>query len=79
MIVDPKFHPKIIGRRGAVITKIRQEHDVQIQFTEKGSDKSDVIMITGLEENTLAAKEDILKIVQELVSLSWSLKKTFII
>lgn len=29
--VDPQYHPKIIGKRGAVITKIRSKYDVQIQ------------------------------------------------
>lgn len=33
--VDPKYHPKIIGRKGAVITQIRLEHDVNIQFPDK--------------------------------------------
>lgn len=33
--VDPKYHPKIIGRKGAVITQIRLEHDVNVQFPDK--------------------------------------------
>jgi polyribonucleotide nucleotidyltransferase len=66
--VDPDFHPKIIGKRGAVITKIRQDHDVQINFPKKGDPEEHVITITGYEKNTLAAKEDIMKIVNELVS-----------
>lgn len=33
--MDPKYHPKIIGRKGAVITQIRLEHDVSIQFPDK--------------------------------------------
>jgi polyribonucleotide nucleotidyltransferase len=66
--VDPDFHPKIIGKRGAVITKIRQDHDVQINFPKKGDPEEHVITITGYEQNTLAAKEDIMKIVNELVS-----------
>lgn len=32
--VDPKYHPKIIGRKGAVITQIRTEHEVNIQFPD---------------------------------------------
>lgn len=39
--VEPKYHPKIIGRKGAIITNIRTEHDVNIQFPEK-SDESQV-------------------------------------
>lgn len=34
--VNPEYHPKIIGRKGAVITKIRKDHDVQITFPRKG-------------------------------------------
>ena len=67
LTVDPKFHPKIIGRRGAVVTKIRQDHDVHVLFPDKASERPDLIVITGLEEKALAAKENILRIVQELV------------
>lgn len=41
MTVEPKYHPKIIGRKGAIITNIRTEHDVNIQFPEK-NDESQV-------------------------------------
>uniref|UniRef100_A0A8C5Z5X7 Vigilin n=1 Tax=Marmota marmota marmota TaxID=9994 RepID=A0A8C5Z5X7_MARMA len=66
--VDPKYHPKIIGRKGAVITQIRLEHDVNIQFPDKddGSQPQDQITITGYEKNTEAARNAILKIVGEL-------------
>ncbi|XP_023376853.1 vigilin [Pteropus vampyrus] len=66
--VDPKYHPKIIGRKGAVITQIRLEHDVSIQFPDKddGSQPQDQITITGYEKNTEAARDAILKIVGEL-------------
>ena len=33
--VDPMYHPKIIGKRGAVISKIRANHNVQIQFPDR--------------------------------------------
>uniref|UniRef100_A0A8C2F379 Vigilin n=1 Tax=Cyprinus carpio TaxID=7962 RepID=A0A8C2F379_CYPCA len=36
--VDPKYHPKIIGRKGAIITQIRNEHEVNIQFPEKNDE-----------------------------------------
>lgn len=34
--ISPTFHPKIIGKRGTVISKIRADHDVQINFPKKG-------------------------------------------
>lgn len=35
--MNPEYHPKIIGRRGAVITKLRDDFDVNIQLPKKGS------------------------------------------
>ena len=66
--VDPTYHPKIIGRKGAVISKIRADHDVNIQFPERG-DAQNIITITGYEQNATSAKQAILKIVEELVRL----------
>ncbi|CAI9616653.1 unnamed protein product [Staurois parvus] len=66
--VDPKFHPKIIGRKGAVISQIRTEHDVNIQFPDKNDENQfqEQITITGYERNTESAKEAILQIVGDL-------------
>nr|BAE20148.1 high density lipoprotein-binding protein vigilin [Anguilla japonica] len=64
--VDPKYHPKIIGRKGAIITQIRNEHDVNIQFPEKNDENQDQITITGYEQNTTAARAAIQTIVDEL-------------
>ncbi|XP_009875981.1 PREDICTED: LOW QUALITY PROTEIN: vigilin-like, partial [Apaloderma vittatum] len=68
VIVDPKYHPKIIGRKGAVITQIRTEHEVNIQFPDKDdeSQAQDQITITGYEKNAEAARDAIMKIVGEL-------------
>lgn len=33
--VPAKYHPKIVGRKGAVVSKIRERHLVQIQFPAK--------------------------------------------
>lgn len=57
--------PKIIGRRGAVINKIRANHGVQISFPRKedaGEDQS-TIRIQGYEDAAKAARDEILKIV----------------
>ncbi|XP_048844381.1 high density lipoprotein binding protein a [Brienomyrus brachyistius] len=64
--VDPKYHPKIIGRKGAIITQIRNEHDVNIQFPEKNDENQDQITITGYERNTISARGAIQAIVDEL-------------
>lgn len=61
--VEPDLHPKIIGRRGLVINKIRQDHDVQISFPRKEDAEDNVIRIQGYESAVKAARDDILKIV----------------
>ena len=67
--VPSSYHPKIIGRKGQVIQKIRTDHAVQIQFppVEAADSEADKITLTGYEHNCEAAKEAILKIVRELV------------
>jgi predicted PilT family ATPase len=63
--VEPELHPKIIGRRGAVINKIRASHGVQISFPRKedaGEDQS-TIRIQGYEDSAKAARDEILQIV----------------
>ncbi len=66
--VDPCYHPKIIGRKGAVISKIRSDNNVQIQFPSRDSERNDVITITGYEKDANSAKDDIMAIVKDLVS-----------
>jgi predicted PilT family ATPase len=66
--VDSKYHPNIIGKKGATINKIRDDHEVKIQLPDKDGPNADDITITGYEHQVSAAREDILKIVQELVS-----------
>ena len=61
-----------LGRKGAVISKLRDEHGVNIQVPPSGStedeEKSNQIRIIGYEQNCMEAKEAILAIIGELVS-----------
>ncbi|KAI1301765.1 Vigilin [Halotydeus destructor] len=71
--VAPDFHPKIIGRKGAVITKIRTKHDVQIQFPERSGDSAgdaSLITVVGYEKNALAARDEIMSLVGDLEALT---------
>lgn len=67
--IDPEYHPKIIGRGGAVIKKIRTDHDVQINFPRIGDNDENTITIIGFEKNANDAKDEIMKIVNELNEL----------
>eukprot|EP00095_Tigriopus_kingsejongensis_P007750 snap_masked-scaffold815_size93432-processed-gene-0.6 protein:Tk07750 transcript:snap_masked-scaffold815_size93432-processed-gene-0.6-mRNA-1 annotation:"Vigilin" len=66
--VNPEYHPKIIGRRGAAITQLRKDFDVNVQLPKKGAPDEHVITITGYESDALKAKDAILKVVGELNS-----------
>lgn len=66
--VDPEYKSKIIGRKGQVINKIRQDHNVQINLPRRGDERENVIKIIGYEDKAKAARDDILKIITELVS-----------
>lgn len=68
--VKSEFHPKIIGRKGAVVSKIRADHDVQINFPKQGDPESETITIIGYENNTQTAKEAIMKIINELTDMA---------
>lgn len=71
MRVDPKYHPKIIGRQGAVIKKLRTDHqDVNIQMPNRNDEEQDKIVIQGYEASANAARDAIQKIVDDLESLT---------
>ncbi|XP_053677123.1 vigilin [Anopheles nili] len=67
--VDPVYHQKIIGRRGVVINKIRANHDVQISFPKQDDPQNSIITIQGYEEKALAARDEILAMVDTLSSV----------
>uniref|UniRef100_A0A1Q3FI46 Putative vigilin n=1 Tax=Culex tarsalis TaxID=7177 RepID=A0A1Q3FI46_CULTA len=67
--IDPEYHPKIIGRRGAVVNKIRANHSVQISFPKVDDPQNNIITIQGYEANAHAARDEILGIVNELNSM----------
>lgn len=70
MNVPAEYHPKLIGRRGAVITKLRERHNVNIQVppsnTETDDETASQIRIIGYEKNCMEAKESIQDIIGNL-------------
>ncbi|OQR80388.1 vigilin-like [Tropilaelaps mercedesae] len=77
--VPARHHSKIVGRKGAVVMKLRNDYNVQIQLPAKGErgaaegvqddeagGSSNVITVTGYEHNAYAARDEILRMVQAL-------------
>ncbi|XP_017472709.1 PREDICTED: vigilin isoform X2 [Rhagoletis zephyria] len=67
--VDTQYHSKLIGRRGAVINKLRADHDVQISLPKRTDPDPRIITITGYQTNTEAARDAIMEIVGDLQDL----------
>jgi len=70
MNVAAEYHPKLIGRKGAVISKLREKYGVNINVPPSNSttdeEKSNQIKIIGYEQNCMEAKDAILGIIGEL-------------
>lgn len=67
--VDPEYHSKLIGRRGAVINKLRADHDVNISLPKRGEENQRIITITGYQAKAEAARDAIMEIVGDLQDL----------
>jgi len=66
LTVDHRHHPKIIGKKGVIINKIRDDYKVNVQFPGQNAQEQDLITISGYEKNTEEARDAIMKIVSEL-------------
>jgi len=70
MNVNSEYHPKLIGRKGAVIQKLREQHNVNIQVppssTAADEERSNQIRLIGYEQNCMQAKEAIDTIIRDL-------------
>jgi len=68
--VPSEYHPKLIGRRGAVISKLRDEHGVNIQVPPSNNatpedERANQIRLIGYEQNCIQCKEAIESIIRE--------------
>ncbi|EDW36399.1 GL17775 [Drosophila persimilis] len=61
--VDQEYHSKLIGRHGAVINKLRADHDVNISLPKRDDPNQRIISITGYQAKAEAARDAILEIV----------------
>ena len=67
--VNPEYHPKIIGRKGETIGKLRANHSVEVHLPKKGDAEENIITIRGYEDNVMKAKEEIEAIVAQFESM----------
>ncbi len=66
----PSYHRFLIGRGGANIRKVRDKFGARVMFPQKSSEEDcDVVTIIGRKEKAEAAKEHLLQLIQDLVSV----------
>ncbi|XP_018011553.1 vigilin [Hyalella azteca] len=64
--VQPDYHSKIIGKKGSVVSKIRDKYGVNIQFPSKNDEDPSLITITGYEKSCEEARQAIMDITGDL-------------
>ncbi|KAL1766593.1 Vigilin [Sigmodon hispidus] len=65
--LDPKYHSKIFGNKGILISQICTEYDVTVHFPKKGSNTiQDQITISGSKDNILGARDAIMKMLRKI-------------
>jgi len=66
--VDPQFHPKLIGKKGATISKLREKYGVNIRIPDRRDDDQTLVVITGYEAKCEEARDAILEITGDFAS-----------
>ncbi|EDM07057.1 rCG38172 [Rattus norvegicus] len=65
--LDSKYHSKIFGNKGILISQICTEYDVTVHFSKKGSNSTqDQITISGSKSNILGARDAIMNMLRKI-------------
>lgn len=68
--INAAVHSRLIGSKGRNIRKIMDEFKVDIKFPRKTDPDPNIVTIVGTEENVADAKDRLLNLEEEYVSLS---------
>ncbi|KAH0503953.1 Vigilin [Microtus ochrogaster] len=65
--LHPKYHSKIFGNKGMLISQICTDYDVTVHHPKKGSNPiQDQITISGSKDNILGARDAIMKMLHKI-------------
>lgn len=67
--IDSRVHSRLIGTRGRNIRKIMEEFKVDIKFPRSEDPDPNLVTITGNEDNVQEAKDHLLNLEEEFVSI----------
>lgn len=68
--VDSRVHSRLIGTRGRTIRKIMDQFNVEIKFPRPQDSQPDLVVITGAEADCEEARDHLLNLEEEYVSVS---------
>lgn len=66
--IDHRVHSRLIGAKGKAIAKVMDRFHVVVRFPKDKN--SDMVTITGLEENVEDAKEHLIMLTEDYVGCS---------
>lgn len=69
VFIDARVHSRLIGTRGRNIRKIMEEFKVDIKFPRSDDNDPNIVTIMGYEDNVLEAKDHLLNLEEEYVSI----------
>lgn len=69
VLLDARVHSRLIGTRGRSIRKVMDQFKVEIKFARPSDPNPDVVIITGMENDVSDAKEHLLELQEEYVSV----------
>lgn len=67
--LDSRVHSRLIGTRGKSIRKIMDDFKVEIKFPRPQDSDPDLVIITGNEADCEEAKDHLLNLEEEYVSI----------
>lgn len=68
VIIDSRVHPRIIGTRGRGIARLMEEFSVDVRFPRTTDPDPNLVTISGVEDDVLNCKDELLNMEEELVS-----------
>lgn len=69
--LDARVHSRFIGFRGRNIRKIMDDYKVDIKFPRSDDPDPNLVVIMGADDNVQEAKDHLLNLEEEYVSISF--------
>lgn len=69
MVIEPEFHPMIIGKKGETVRNLRNKYGVQVNLPRRGEgNHENIVTVVGYQQSAESARDEIQEMVDKLVS-----------